>query len=129
MKHHIISSGVSHLERAVSYFTYHVFRGLSGWKAEEKGDFVSIMGEVRSDDRAFTRFRCNLPRERYEAAVEIFEIVSTLRFGKVLHDFDHVSLGDYFLTSNPELVDGKTILLIHHYQKPTNAFLRLDVVG
>jgi len=108
------------------YFTYHVFRRFNGWKTEEKDDLVSIVGEVRSGDRGFTRFRCNLPREKFESAVEILEVVSTLRFGNVLHDFDHVRLGDYFLTSYPELVDEKTILLIHHYQKPTEALLQLE---
>jgi len=108
------------------YFTYHVFRRFNGWKIEEKGDLVSIVGDVRSGDRRFTRFRCNLPRERFEAAVEILEIISALKFGKVLHDFDRVRLGDYFLTSYPELVDEKAILLIHHYQKPTKALLQLE---
>jgi len=108
------------------FFAHRASKKAEEWTVERKDEQVRIMSEPGTRGRISVKFGCEMSVEKYEAAVEILEIVSALRFGRLVDGFDRVNLGDLTLTSNPDLVDEKTILMIHRYRKPTEALLQLE---
>ncbi len=57
---------------------------------------------------------------------EMESLISSLKYGKWLRQDMVEKLGKYKITSNPALVDGKTVLLTHYYRKLTNALIQIE---
>ena len=107
------------------FFTHRAFKNVEEWTVERKGERVRILSKPGTHGRISVKID-EMSAERYEAAVEILEMISALKFGKLLNEVERVSFGDFTLTSNPNLVDEKTVLMIHCYRKPTKALLQLE---
>ncbi|MGB9827694.1 MAG: metallophosphoesterase family protein [Thermosphaera sp.] len=57
---------------------------------------------------------------------ETESLISSLKHGKCLEHGRVESLGKYKITSTPQLVDGKTVFLVHHFKKLTNALIQIE---
>jgi predicted phosphodiesterase len=95
------------------------YRKDEGWRMDRN------LNEVRFfNDNGRVEYR--VPRPLYEYSLKVIELLESLRYARPLDIIDSAELGEFKLTSNHKLVDGRTIFLTHVYGKRTEAYLHLE---